>query len=103
MNVINETCETAFLPFIGQSLDIRGGVFHDLRNTGNSVLFRLFAQGALYGGTADEAYLCVCDETNNTPEDLDTGYVRVDLYAKTTPTIERILVTTIKVPISQEF
>lgn len=103
MNVINETAETAFLPFIGRTIDIKGGIFHDLRNTGNAILFRLFAQGALYGNDATEAYLVVCDDTNNPKEDLETGLVQVDMYAKCSPTLERVLVTTIKVPLNFEF
>ena len=103
MNILNETAETAFIPFVGRSLDIQGGIFHSLRNTGEAILFRLFANGSLYGNTAEEAYLCICDGTNNPAEDLETGLVNVDLYAKTTPTLERVLVNTIKVPLTQEF
>jgi hypothetical protein len=40
-------------------------------------------------------YMVVCDDTNNTPEDIDNYRLNVDLYIKPTKAIEFIHFTTI--------
>ena len=101
MNSINRTAMEAYLPFVGLTINVQGGFFHDLRNTGDGILFRYWNNGDLYGNDPSEAYLVVCDNSNNLPADLDQGIVKVDLYAVTSPTAERVLVTSVKVPIQQ--
>ncbi|MFD6433971.1 phage tail sheath family protein [Streptomyces venezuelae] len=39
----------------------------------------LWRQGVLPGGSADEAFEVVCDDTNNTPEDVARGRVNLDV------------------------
>ena len=48
------------------------------------------SSGALYGATPAEAYLVVCDATNNLPNDLEAGKVVVDVIVKPAPILEAL-------------
>lgn len=99
MNSINETLEAAFLPFIGKTIVVQGGTFHDLINTATAVMYRYYILGDLYGVTASEAYRVVCDSSNNDPVAINQGQITIDVYAKVSPTLEQVLVNTYKVAV----
>ena len=48
------------------------------------------SSGALFGATPAEAYLVVCDATNNLPNDLEAGKVVVDVIVKPAPILEAL-------------
>ncbi|MEU5775954.1 phage tail sheath C-terminal domain-containing protein [Streptomyces venezuelae] len=50
-----------------------------IQQAATTFLKGLWRQGVLPGGSADEAFEVVCDDTNNTPEDVARGRVNLDV------------------------
>jgi hypothetical protein len=99
-NVIGDVIERTSQQFVFQSIDGEGVLFSDVRRVFNGVLFGIYSTGALFGGTPDDAYLVICDERNNTPETLEAGELRADIYAKPSPFAEFVLVSVQRVSLS---
>jgi phage tail sheath protein FI len=101
MNVINGTLRSAFDNDLFTSIDGQAVLLTRIESTARAVLRRLWLDKALFGETEQDAFVVVCSFTNNDPADLQLGNVLVEVYAATSPGVERILVNTIKVPIGQ--
>lgn len=90
----------AWAPF--SVVDGAGRLFRDLRAGGQNFLRQMWRDGALFGATEKEAFLVTCDVSNNPPEQLDLGIVRVQLGVKLSPTAEQIVINIDSVPLSQD-
>jgi hypothetical protein len=99
INVLVATYRTAFDSDIFSVIDGQGLLFSRIRETANQVCYSLFAGGALYGSTPDEAFLNVCNTSNNSNNDVEAGAVQLDSYVATSPTLEKILISTTKLPV----
>ena len=89
-NVLARTIQDALDNLVFQSIDGQGAVFTRVKGTCAGICERLRVSGALFGATPSEAYLVVCDRTNNPSVDLDNGRLLVDVYAKPSPIAEMI-------------
>jgi hypothetical protein len=65
------------------------------------VAYRFWSGGAFFGATPADAFLNICDRTNNPALDLEDGIIRIDSYVAPSPTAERIFVGVIRVAIDQ--
>jgi hypothetical protein len=88
LNVLASSLADAFDPLIFTLVDGTGVLFSRIRQTAAAYCELLRLQGALYGATASEAYLVICDSTNNTADNLEAGQVSVDVIVKPSPTME---------------
>lgn len=91
-NILEGTLRYAFDTFIFQTVDGQGEAFNRIAQTATSICERLRAAKALYGKSATEAYLVVCDATNNPALDLENGTVSVDVYFKPSPLLEKLVI-----------
>lgn len=98
-NVIARTLKDAFDGLIFYAVDGQGLLFLRIKETATQVMYRVWQAGGLYGRTPDEAFLVVCDESNNPAIDLENGIVRVDLFGSPSPTLERLVNNLVRVPI----
>ncbi|WP_369355624.1 phage tail sheath family protein [Streptomyces sp. cg2] len=62
----------------------------DIRRSVSQFLTEQWEKGAPLGKTADEAFDVVCDETNNPPQDLDTGIRNIEISVTIVRTAEFI-------------
>lgn len=88
LNVLAGTLANAYPDVVFSSVDGIGALFSQLRLTAVDVCERLRQAGALYGATPEEAYLVVCDSSNNPAIDLESGIVSLDVIAKPSPILE---------------
>jgi phage tail sheath protein FI len=93
LNVLAGTLLDSFDSILFSLVDGQGALFTRVRQTANNICEQLRLAGGLFGSTAEEAYLCVCDLTNNTLDSLETGAVYLDVIAKPSPTMEAINIT----------
>jgi phage tail sheath protein FI len=56
------------------------GLWSRMKKQGEGFLLRLFRDNYFKGKTPDEAYVVICDESNNTTEEQDAGFVTIDYY-----------------------
>lgn len=77
-------------------------LFRALRSSAANFLRSAWRDGAFYGNTEEEAFVVVCDESNNPQEDLDQGIVRLQAAFKISPTAERVIVNIDNAPLSQD-
>lgn len=101
MSVFNKTLFTAFESggVIFSAVDGLGVLFTRIRETAEAVAYRFWDGGAFFGATPKDAFVVNCDRTNNPSVDLEAGIVRCDVYVAPVPTLERLLITTYRVPI----
>ncbi|MFB2938337.1 hypothetical protein ACE1B6_24080 [Aerosakkonemataceae cyanobacterium BLCC-F154] len=88
MNVLAGSLRGAFDSIIFSSVDGLGVLFGRIKQTAVQFCERLRLAGALFGATPDDAYLCICDLTNNPAIDLENGQVNLDVLAKPSPVME---------------
>jgi hypothetical protein len=91
----------SFDDILFESVDSAGTAYGRVKSLASQVCNQFFRQGALYGTTPEQAYLVVCSEANNSPELLEQGTVRADVYVATSPTLERLVITIARTPIGQ--
>jgi hypothetical protein len=90
----------AWAPFA--VVDGQGRLFRDLRATGVAYLRGFWRDGALFGAKEDDAFIVVADASNNPPDELALGRVRVQWGVRLSPTAEIILVSIDSVPLTQD-
>jgi uncharacterized protein len=98
-NVIAVNLQRTLKILMFEIVDGQGMLFRRIKKTIDVLLQRYWEAGALYGATSKDAFLVVCDRTNNPNLDLENGIVRVDAYAVPSPTMERLAVRLVRVPI----
>jgi hypothetical protein len=93
-----ESLEAANVAF--SASDGIGQLFGRITEIANSVGYRFWRSRAFFGETSQLAFLNVCDRSNNSASDLESGIVQLDSYVSPSPTAERILARTIRIPIA---
>lgn len=88
LNVLASSLKLAFDALIFTLVDGQGVLFSRIKQTAAAFCEQLRQQGALYGATPSDAYLVICDGTNNPPDLLESGQVNVDVIVKPSPTME---------------
>jgi uncharacterized protein len=93
LNVLAGSLTDAFDSVLFTLVDGQGVLFNRVRQTANNYCEQLRRAGGLFGSTAEEAYLVICDLTNNTLDSLETGAVYLDVIVKPSPTMEVLNIT----------
>lgn len=93
LNVLAGTLRRSFDAAIFTLVDGQGVLFSRVKQTADNICEQLRLAGGLFGATPEEAYLNVCDLTNNTLDGLETGTVNLDTIAKPSPTLEALNIT----------
>ena len=101
LNVLIDVMNRSFDDILFESIDSAGTVYSRVKLIASQVLNQFYRQGALFGNRPEQAYLVVCDNSNNTPTLLEQGTVRMDAYVATSPTLERLAVTIVRTPVGQ--
>jgi len=84
---------------------VNDSLFRQLASVARTFLRSFYRAGALYDGGSkkeSDAFIAICNENNNPPEDLEAGRVHVDIGVKISPTAETIIVKIDNVPLSQD-
>lgn len=95
MNMIQSDLRKSLLQYV--MVPINTETYVSITNMVNSYLGPILTKGGL------EAYLTVCDSSNNTAEDRDAQRINVWVYVKPTQVSEFIDLTTVVTPSSVEF
>lgn len=98
-NVVKRTLREAFDILLFDLVDGQGVLFRRIKDTAEEILYRIWQSGALYGATPGDAFLVICDETNNPALDLEAGIVRFDAYLIPSAPAERIVGRVVRVPL----
>jgi uncharacterized protein len=93
LNVLAGSLKNAFDSTVFTLVDGQGALLSRIKQTAANFCERLRVAGALYGATPEEAYLVVCDLTNNTLDSLESGAVQLDVIVKPSPTLEVLNIT----------
>ena len=93
LNVLAGSLSKAFDSVLFTLVDGQGALFSRIRQTANNFCEQLRLAGGLFGATPEEAYLVVCDLTNNTLDSLESGAVYMDVIVKPSPTMEVLNIT----------
>lgn len=101
LNVLEGTLRDSARTLVLRTVDGLGALFAQLKQTAATICERMRLAGALYGTTSDEAYLVICDQTNNPAIDLESGVVNVDVLVKPSPLAEFIVFNVGRVFIGQ--
>ena len=100
MNVIYGTLRNALDGQIFNIIDGRAVTFNQIRTLVSNVLYsNFYVPGALFGGSAAEAFDVVVDDRNNPPANLENGLVNVQTFVVPVPTLERIEIDLLRVSI----
>lgn len=95
VNIVFQALKNSFDSFIFNAIRTDNvSVFNGVRTTATTILQDLFLRGALLGATPEDAYLIVCDNTNNTPANLAQGIVFCDIILAPASTLERLEIRT---------
>mgnify|MGYP000745287896 CR=1 FL=1 len=103
LSVYNRTLYNAFQDagIIFSGVDGQGILFTRIRETADAIAYRFWDGGAFFGASPQDAFFNKCDRSNNPALDLEAGIVRLDSYVAPVPTLERMLIATIRVAIDQ--
>lgn len=101
LNVLLDVMNRSFDDILFENIDSGSTVFSRVKSIGTQILNQFYRQGALYGNRPEQAYLVVCDNSNNTSALLENGTIRMDAYVTTSPTLERLAITVARTPIGQ--
>ncbi len=102
-NVLGRTLTDALRTLVLSTIDGNGVLFNRVFITATGVCERLRLAGGLYGATAADAYLVVCDNTNNLPDDLQNGIVRCLVAVKLSPVLEFLDVNVVTTSLGEVF
>ena len=82
-------------------VDGSGALFRQVKSLSEQYLRTLWKAGALYGATEQEAFIVICDASNNPPAELDQQRIHVQVGVKLSPTAEMVIVAVDNVPLTQ--
>lgn len=102
LNLVYYTAKIGFAWAVFEIIDGTGKLYRNLVRSAKTFLSALWRDGALYGKTEQEAFIVVCDDTNNSNEDLDNGVVHVQLGVKISPTAEVVFINIDSVALGQD-
>lgn len=101
LNALIDVMNRSFDDILFESIDSAGTIYSRVSSIATQILNQFYNQGALFGSQPEQAYLVVCGDSNNSPELLEQGTVRMDAYVATSPSLERLAVTIVRTPIGQ--
>ena len=101
LNVLIDVMNRSFDDLLFENIDSAGTVYSRVKSIASQVLNQFYRQGALFGNRPEQAYLVVCDDSNNSTTLLEQGTVRMDAYVATSPTLERLAITIARTPAGQ--
>lgn len=102
-NVLGRTLVDALRTLILSTVDGNGLLFNRVYLTAVGVCERIRLAGGLYGATGADAYLVVCDNTNNIPDDLQNGIVRCLVAVKLSPVLEFLDINVVTTSLGEVF
>lgn len=102
-NVLGRTLVDALRTLVLSTVDGNGLLFNRVYLTAVGVCERIRLAGGLYGATAADAYLVVCDNTNNIPDDLQNGIVRCLVAVKLSPVLEFLDINVVTTSLGEVF
>lgn len=102
-NVLGRTLVDALKSLVLSTVDGNGLLFNRVYLTAVGVCERIRLAGGLFGATAADAYLVVCDNTNNIPDDLQNGIVRCLVAVKLSPVLEFLDVNVVTTSLGEVF
>jgi phage tail sheath protein FI len=101
LNVLIDSLSRSFDDILFEQVDSSGTLYTRVVGIATTLLNQFYRQGALFGNRPEQAYAIICNDTNNTPELLEQGTVRCDIYVATSPTLERIIISIARTPAGQ--
>lgn len=101
LNVLIDAMSRSFDDILFEQIDSGGSLYSRVIAIASAILNQFYRQGALFGNRPEQAYAIVCNDSNNTPELLEQGTVRCDIYVATSPTLERIIISIARTPAGQ--
>jgi hypothetical protein len=99
MNVLNGTLRRTYDNDLFSIIDGQGVLLNSISQTASSVCSRLWRGKALFGASEAQAYEVKCDFENNLAEDLELGNVLLEVYVVPVPSMEKLLINTIRLSI----
>ncbi|MFS0515144.1 phage tail sheath subtilisin-like domain-containing protein [Nostoc sp. UIC 10607] len=99
MSVLNGTLRRGFDNELFSSIDGLGILLSDIAASARSVCSRFWRAKLLFGASEADAFEVQCDFENNTAEDLELGNVLLEVYVVPAPSMERLLISSIRVAI----
>lgn len=102
LNVLVGTLRSAFDEQLFNVVDGLGAMFSRIKGTGITICERMRVAGALFGNTPEDAYLVVCDETNNPGIDLESGIVNLDVSVRPSPLLEFLNIGVFRVSLTED-
>ncbi|BAY64984.1 phage tail sheath protein fi-like protein [Calothrix brevissima NIES-22] len=99
MNVLNGTLRRGFDNELFSAIDGQGMLLRSIYEAAYTVCARLWRGKALFGATEKEAFEIKCDFDNNSREELERGNVLLEVYVVPAPSMEKLLINTIRVSI----
>jgi hypothetical protein len=99
MNVLYGTLRNAFDDRIFSVAEGPAVVFNEVRSIANSVMYNFFADGYLFGDTANDAYQVIVDSRNNPSVNLENGIVNIQIFAVPATVTERIEIDLFRVAV----
>jgi phage tail sheath protein FI len=88
------------LPF--SVIDATGRLYREVKSLSEGYLRTLKSAGALYGQTEEEAFIVICDATNNSQADLDEGRVNVTVGVRLSTAARFVFLKIENVPLTQD-
>ena len=101
LNVLIDAMSRSFDDILFEQIDSSGSIYSRVIAIASTILNQFYRQGALFGNRPEQAYAVICNDSNNSPELLEQGTVRCDIYVATSPTLERILISVARTPAGQ--
>lgn len=102
MNVLCGTLKRSFRNTPFRTIDGIGVQLQRITASATSICELMRSIGALYGATAQDAYLVICNSTNNTPDNLDAGRGLLQVYAKPAPCLEFLHIPVYRTPLGYQ-
>lgn len=84
-----------------EEIDGRGRLFSRVRGQLVALCNEFFTLGSLYGATPDEAFVVVCDDTNNTPQTIANRELHAAIGLRVSESAELVYLDLVRVPVSQ--
>jgi phage tail sheath protein FI len=81
-------------------IDSSGRLFREAKSLSETYLRQLYRAGALFGNTEEEAFIVICDSSNNPPEEIDQGRLNVTVGVRLSMAARFVFVDIENVPLT---